>query len=170
MKIKLNLDKYGGEHFAPVFSNLTAGDLKISKSYYNKIKKLLDQEKPIPKSIGDKIEKKLGKNKVTSIRLQENDDITISIPKTTISRIQNVKTITKENKRGVKRKVKPNYIWVKFGLYSQWDYYKSATIPISQAGKLNKFINEYIENEVQTYSESTSSKGIYIKDIVIQLI
>lgn len=84
------LAKYGRANYAAVFPTLTHKDLGISKSYYNKLSRLIKTSESLPKSfpstIITKVEKIANKNRQYSVPLYKNSVFGGIIPRTIIDK------------------------------------------------------------------------------------
>lgn len=131
-----------------LFSEFDHKKLKISKSYYNKLKRNLKEGKPLSGPVTEKL-KKLGKGR-KHLRLQNNTPVKVNLSASTHKALKARKyKITATGKR-----VSIKYAWVKFKLSSRGNiYYQSVAIPIKSKAAMDKQINDYINSAIKQYDD-----------------
>lgn len=174
MNYRISLGKKGAKNLAPIFSQFTAKQLKISSSTYSRYKKKLSQGKELPEKITAKLLKHPSAK--SSIKFSNNSKWDFKVPQSTIKEIESKKFTYKKkfklDKKSKKfkvvgtKKTKIKYVWVKFQLYKNTTFFKSALLPIDKANKLNSFISAYVDSEIRQYGD----EPIYITGISLETI
>lgn len=174
MIYRLSLGKGGAKNLAPLLSQFSHKQLKVSKSTYNRYKRKLAKGESLPDTITKKLRKKADAK--SSIRFTNNSKWTFKVPPSIVKEISNKKFIYKEklklNKKTRKfrrvgiKKAPAKYVWVKFQLYKNATFYKSALLEHKKAKHINKFIEMYVDAQIRQYGD----EPIYITGISLEII
>lgn len=148
---RLDIGKKGRKSIPALLPLLDEKDLKISRSYYNKLLRKVKAGENLPPTIATKVEKLKNYRNKHVIELKDGTTTNVHVE-------QYLKNILKKNKE-------KDFIWVKIKLGSAGRVYtQSFVIPKADLKKTDKAINDYLAVKVKKYDKFP----VYVYEISVQ--